>query len=743
MTAEHALAWAHHSNLGLGFVFTSADPFFFLDIDECANPVGSVQPWQEHATQLVRRLPGAAVEISCSGRGLHIFGRCAPDLLHANRYAELRLELYTHSRFVAIGYGAVGDAGTDCTEGLRGIIDQYFAPAPIATSEWATESRPGTGISDNQALIQKALATTSAKSAFGSRASFRDLWEANDLALGNAFPDPHRAYDASRADAALASHLAFWTGGNCEQIQSLMMESALRRDKWTTRDDYLPRTILRAVSGAQSFYTGKEASPQPDPHPHDETPIEVTAEAVQEAEEIQSLPNVTPDQMYRMWKNFVYVRNLSRLLAPDGDLLKPEQFNSWFGHYVFPLDHHGGETTKDAHKAFIHGHCYRFPQAHELRFLPGNPQRMSQDGDRTLANSWSDPRPKRTPGDPSRFIAHVKKLLPAENDAEMLLAYLAACVQHQGQKFTWCPLLQGVQGNGKSTITKVLARAIGERYCHTMKGKELFVQFNGWLSRSVVVVVEDLKVGNNDLNFIKPLITEARQSIERKGIDQVTEHICANFILTTNHQDALPLEEDERRFGMFFCAQQRKEDLARHGLTKEYFRSLFDWLEEQQGYEIVAEYLWTCRIPDELNPAAHCKTAPETSSYAAALEASRSPEAQHILAAIEGGEIGFKNGWVSTTRVEAVLAEHRCSITPRRMRKVLTDLGYVWHPSLTKGQVYRAIPSEGGRRPRLYIKEGHLASYYPASKAIAAYEEAQGYPKAEVTESSDEVPKIP
>ena len=82
---------AKQSGLGVGFVFTAADPFCFLDIDDCANPNGS-NAWQPHALDVLARFPGAAVEVSCSGRGLHAFFRCSGELRHSKRCAPMRME---------------------------------------------------------------------------------------------------------------------------------------------------------------------------------------------------------------------------------------------------------------------------------------------------------------------------------------------------------------------------------------------------------------------------------------------------------------------------------------------------------------------------------------------------------------------------------------------------------------------------------------------------------------------------
>src|SRR5699024_1054348 len=59
----------------------------------------------------------------------------------------------------------------------------------------------------------------------------------------------------SEADQALANLLAWWTK-NIDQIERLMMDSALYRDKWNDNPDYLrERTIKRALQDVQGGYS--------------------------------------------------------------------------------------------------------------------------------------------------------------------------------------------------------------------------------------------------------------------------------------------------------------------------------------------------------------------------------------------------------------------------------------------------------------------------------------------------------
>lgn len=234
---------------GVGFVLTENDQFFCLDIDNCLLPDGKT--WSPLALSLVARLPGAAVEASISGRGLHVWGSYSgPAPTHACRNGEHGIELYTERRFIAFGHpDATGDASTDCTSALASVVSDFFAPSGTLSVELAEWSDGGIDPAEDDALLEKMLASKSAASVFGSSASFAQLWNADAEALARAFPDTagQRPYDASRADAALAQQLAYWTSNDCERIKRLMLRSGLRREKYD-RPDYLPRTILSAVS---------------------------------------------------------------------------------------------------------------------------------------------------------------------------------------------------------------------------------------------------------------------------------------------------------------------------------------------------------------------------------------------------------------------------------------------------------------------------------------------------------------
>ena len=726
---------------GVGFLFTANDPFYFLDIDKCLQPDNT---WSPLAVELCQRLAGAAVEVSQSGRGLHIFGTgTVPE--HGCKNIALGLELYTSRRFVALtGASATGDSGLDCTAAMAQIVPQYFPPQimaePTAWSDGPVEEWRGPD-NDDELIELMINSRKGAGAIFGGKASARELWEADEAALAKAYPDGEglgRPYDGSSADMALCTHLAFWTGKDCERIERIFNQSQLVRDKWLERDDYRQRTIVHACGLTKGVYGEAKKplesveAPSPTLGPPAQTAAaeivsEPMAAALREGFQYLGL-----SQQLTYFAGCVYVRDLHRVFTPDGALLKPDVFKTSYGGYVFAVDAaNEASPTKNAWEAFTESKGATFPKAHGICFRPETrPGAIIQEEGRLLVNTYVPIPIDRQPGDVTRFLDHVAKLLPVESDRAILLAYMAACVQYPGVKFQWWPLVQGMEGNGKTMLISVLSAAIGRRYTHLPKAENIHNQFNAWVLNKLFIGVEEVYVTDRRevLDALKPLVTNDRIEIEGKGSDQVTGDNRANGLMCSNHKDAVAKTRNDRRFCVFYTAQQEYEDLVKSGMTGgDYFPKLWGWLKDEGGYAMVTNFLHEYEIPDELNPAGACHRAPTTSSTAEALELSLGGVEQEILEAISEGRPGFAGGWISSMAFDRFLEERRDDKRiPRNKRKaVLRALGYILHPGLPGGRSNVVVSTDGGK-PRLYIRMGHPdESMVGGREIVDAYVAAQ------------------
>ncbi|MGL5283822.1 MAG: DUF5906 domain-containing protein, partial [Plesiomonas shigelloides] len=703
---------------GVAFILSDDDPFFFVDIDDCLLPD---RTWSPIAIELCTQFAGAAVEVSQSGRGLHIIGSIDQVPEHGCKNIPLGLECYTGKRFIALtGTSASGDAAARFDTQFDAVVNKYFSAdvQPLSPQSWTTTHCDGSfPIDDDDRLIAKALDTTSATSVFTCKASFRDLWERNVSVLADTYPDEVREFDASSADAALAQHLAFWTGNNCERIERLMRRSGLVRPKWDKHKSYVQRTVCNAVARQTSWYSVG-------------APIELVSPEVSQPVLRTGFQFVGASQLLEHFAGCVYVADAHRILTPNGALLKVEQFNAMFGGYVFSLDDTGEKTTKKAWEAFTESQAIMFPKVLKMDYRPDRAfgDTWNEDGV-TYANAFRTLDDVGEPGDVTWFTKHVKKLYPA--DAEMLLDWMAIKVQNPGKCMLWAPVLIGTYGNGKTTISDVMAAVMGYHCSAIVQSSDVENKFNGWVFGNVFAAINDFKVGDKKdvIEILKPLITDRRIPYQKKGLDQETCTNMLGIMITSNHMDAIIKTEDDRRYAPFVSSHTSKLDLEADGMGAEYFMELDRHVRDRECIRHVRHFLMNRQVVNFPN------RAPFTSTTRQVIAASLGGIEQEIVEAIEEGRTGFAGGWVSSFALDKLIERLRADrqIPRTKRRGLMQSLGYDWHPALKDGRVNNTIMDPCGNtgKPRLFIRHGHIHANLTSGAEVARhYAAAQGDPVA-------------
>lgn len=447
------------------------------------------------------------------------------------------------------------------------------------------------------------------------------------------------------------------------------------------------------------------------------------------------LPPVKPkfvgaSEIVDYFSGCVYVARRDEIFHPTGLLLGRSAFDALYGGPAFPMDPEGEKKEKSAWTAFRQNSHTEMPKAWDVCFRPElTPGTIVQIEGLPFLNTYVPIRTPRTAGDASRFVDHVNKMLPYGRDASLLLHWMASCVQNPGAKFQWWPVVQGVQGNGKSLLLDCMVAAVGERYSHKVNADSVQKtgnQFNEWIERKLFLGFEEIRTseGRRDLvEMMKDTVTARRLSTEGKGKGQSTSDNRANGMMLTNHDDAVPVDDSMRRWGIFYCAQQQPDDLARDGMTPAYFASLYDWL-RGGGHAIVTHFLATMPLQAALDPARELQRAPETTSTREAVTRSLGLVEQEILDAIEGGLHGFRGGMVTSLALRGLLDRLRRTIPPRRYRKTMEAVGYDVHPAFAPNRWRPNNALSDGTLPVLYFaKNSPIMSEMDGSVIMAHVEE--------------------
>ena len=130
----------------------------------------------------------------------------------------------------------------DRTDALAAIHADYIADdtgdpnTAVSVPDGGADTQTAADLADDD-LIEYALNASNGD-------KFERLWNGDT----SGYPSH------SEADQALCNMLAFWTGGDPQQIERLFSQSGLARDKWSERSDYRDRTIQKAIRDCPAFY---------------------------------------------------------------------------------------------------------------------------------------------------------------------------------------------------------------------------------------------------------------------------------------------------------------------------------------------------------------------------------------------------------------------------------------------------------------------------------------------------------
>lgn len=247
---------------GIGIVLTAKDSFVGIDLDGCRDPnTGKMEGW---ATDIIETVD-SYTEVSPSGYGVRIFAtgelpESGKQALQKRTVFALagcektpKIEMYDRNQYLTYSADHIDDTPTNIQkrhDDVNTVYDEYLvddtSEETTQTTETTTtaETTPTIGNDlSNDEVIEKGLSAANGR-------VFKKLSDGDD--------SMHNG-DTSKADLAFTQILAFWTGGDKNQMDRLFRRSDRMRDKWdeTHHSDgstYGDMTIETAMTKQSDFY---------------------------------------------------------------------------------------------------------------------------------------------------------------------------------------------------------------------------------------------------------------------------------------------------------------------------------------------------------------------------------------------------------------------------------------------------------------------------------------------------------
>ena len=281
------------------------------------------------------------------------------------------------------------------------------------------------------------------------------------------------------------------------------------------------------------------------------------------------------------------------------------------------------------------------------------------------------------------FMGHLEKLVPDDRERRLLIDFLAHVYQNPGQRVQWALLLYGVEGNGKSYVGHVMHMIMGSSY-KTVSTTAINSEFTSWAEGAVLSSVEEVRISGVNkyavLDKLKPIISNDVIAVVGKGANEKQIPNFSSWMMTTNHADAIPASDNDRRLAVITTAPSSKAELLEmHGGSRgvsDYFHRLF--AESDRRADALARMLRDWEISDEFDAKGR---APETVGLDDMRDANVSEDRAVVEDAIEqwACEVIGKD-MVDVTHLNDMVTLDGDAGEPlpvgRALAHVLMDLGY-------------------------------------------------------------------
>lgn len=367
----------------------------------------------------------------------------------------------------------------------------------------------------------------------------------------------------------------------------------------------------------------------------------------------------------------------------DGSEMRVDAFNLTYQRLIPEVDYSVAgrqlKTPKEVAAAEYLLHYANGARVQDTMYLPQIPGKIVEVGGVQYLNAYL---PHLVPPAAAHWQGHwavetwrghLQNLLP--HDWELLLTWIARNVQRPGDKILWAPIIKGVQGDGKSSISDMMGAVMGAENVRVVSTESLFSDFTGYAEGACVAFLEEIRVkGHNRhdaMNKLKPLVTNKVIEVVRKGQDGRNIPNVTNYLAFTNFEDALVIDANDRRWGVFFTRFAKREDLVEAGIGKAY------WDKLHSAYELHPDVLraWLLAVDTTgFDPKA---APPITAAKSEMIRNSLSAEASAIKELIALGRSGVGKHVIATDCLNAALkADGNPPIVTARVPLAFAELGW-------------------------------------------------------------------
>ncbi len=314
-------------------------------------------------------------------------------------------------------------------------------------------------------------------------------------------------------------------------------------------------------------------------------------------------------------KGLCYVGHVNQFFRPaTGEVFSPEALDRSYGNRLLPseeqLKEGGDHSIGTRSRPVVQPQDYllnivQVPVVYDYLYEPQQPNDafLHVDGRayvNTYLRNYPEPAPEEVEECGRMLDTHLRLLISEPAYQDIVRYFMAHVVQRPGVKIRWALLIQSAEGGGKTVVADMLSAVLGPGHVKPIDGTALTGAWNEWAYGTQVVALEEVRVAGQNrhevMNKLKPLITNDVVNINQRHRDSRSVPNRANFILFTNHHDALAVSNNDRRYCIIKSPLQTKAQVRALG-GSDYFGPLYAMITSKAAG--LRSYLEQVVIPDD------------------------------------------------------------------------------------------------------------------------------------------------
>jgi Family of unknown function (DUF5906) len=227
-------------------------------------------------------------------------------------------------------------------------------------------------------------------------------------------------------------------------------------------------------------------------------------------------------------------------------------------------------------------------------YHPGKPRLFRDAAGRNVFNEWTPPIFARFPvsaADVKPWLDHLLYVLKAPNEVELFIRWCAFLVQYPDDKPNWAWLIMSLAGVGKDTMIEPMRVALGRDNVQPFDFTKLGGAHNYFVKCKLLIASEIAQHDNTreakaNFDHFKVFTTRPPETltVNPKRLPPYQIPNRCGVMLFSNEPNPVAFDRSDRRLHVLSCLDVPPRDAA-------YYQGLHDWLTNQDGATLIANYL--------------------------------------------------------------------------------------------------------------------------------------------------------